>query len=79
MNRINRDRRHVIHFEKTTQKFGFIEAPGVDEDQSNYSEPWQFGLRRDRVWRVHGFLIDDTFYVVWFDPNHDLCDLTGNT
>jgi hypothetical protein len=69
----SRDRRHVIDFEQTTEKSGFLGAPGVDGNNDlAYSEAWQFGLSRDERWRVHGFIIDDTFYIVWFDPNHSL-------
>lgn len=28
-------------------------------------------------WRVHGFVSDDTFFVVWLDPFHNLYPLPG--
>ncbi len=32
---------------------------------------WQLGIDNDGF-RVHGFFIDNVFYVVWLDPNHEL-------
>jgi hypothetical protein len=65
----NRERRHVIWFTDTTEPDGF---PNMDREQLAYHESWQFQLTRERDWRVHGILIDDTFYIVWLDPNHSL-------
>jgi hypothetical protein len=65
----NRERRHVIWFPDTTEPDGF---PNLDAEQLSYHESWQFQLIRERDWRVHGILIDDTFYIVWLDPNHCL-------
>jgi hypothetical protein len=25
------------------------------------------------TWRVHGFFISSVFYIVWLDPEHQLC------
>ena len=33
---------------------------------------WQFALSSNEHGRVHGFLIADTFYLVWLDPDHRL-------
>jgi len=33
---------------------------------------WQFSIRANEHGRVHGFLIEDVFYVVWLDPSHKL-------
>jgi hypothetical protein len=33
---------------------------------------WQFSLSKHTLGRVHGFLIDRVFYVVWLDPHHKL-------
>ncbi len=65
----NQERRHVIYFPETSEPHGF---PNLKEEQLSYHESWQFCLTRERDWRVHGILIDDTFYVVWLDPNHSL-------
>lgn len=59
---------HQINFEQTTEPNGF-------PDLGEQLEPelcWQFALRKDRPWRVHGFFIGSTFYIIWFDPSHQL-------
>ncbi|HSU15748.1 hypothetical protein [Longimicrobium sp.] len=33
---------------------------------------WQFALSANAHGRVHGFLFEDTFYVRWLDPEHNL-------
>jgi hypothetical protein len=63
----NHERRHVIDFLVTTERGGF---QNVDTDQLAYHDSWQFQLSPLHDWRVHGILIDDTFYVVWLDPDH---------
>ncbi len=68
----NKEHRHLIDFGATSEKDGFVGAPGVDEDQLNYAQAWQFGVSAKKDWRVHGFVIGDTFYVVWLDPRHRL-------
>ena len=71
----NKDHRHIIDFDRTSELDGFINAPNIDRDQLGYQDAWQFSVDPDRpesLWRVHGILIDDTFYVVWLDPEHKL-------
>lgn len=66
-NQHNNEHRHVIVFRETTVSNGFT---NVDPEQLGFEEPWQFQLVQNRDWRVHGFLLDDTFYIVWLDPEH---------
>ena len=33
---------------------------------------WQFQLTANKHGRVHGYLVDEVFYVVWLDPEHRL-------
>jgi len=33
---------------------------------------WQFELTANQYGRVHGFFLDEVFYVVWLDPDHKL-------
>ncbi len=68
----NKEHRHVIDFEATSEKDGFMGAPGVDEDQLSYAQAGQFAVAVRTEWRVHGFVIEDTFYGVWLDPMHRL-------
>ncbi len=63
---------HQIDFEHTTEPNGF----GLNE-QLGTEDSWQFALRADKGWRVHGFFIDASFYVVWLDEHH-LLDPTWN-
>jgi hypothetical protein len=65
----NNEHRHVIWFQDTTEPNGFL---NIDQDQLSYHESWQFQLSQHEDWRVHGILIDDTFYVIWLDPGHAL-------
>ena len=52
---------------------GFDEAPCIDPDQQGQLEAWQFQVGdRCTNWRVHGFMGDYIFYIVWVDPNHQL-------
>ena len=67
----NNEHHHVIDFPQTLEPNGFV-GLGLDPDQIAYHEAWQFELARTEDWRVHGILIDDTFYVIWLDPNHSL-------
>jgi hypothetical protein len=59
---------HAIIFENTQEPQGFANL----SEQVEPEEYWQFGIRPDRPWRVHGFFIDSVFYVVWLDPKHNL-------
>lgn len=49
----------------------------VSEDSFNLNEEfdedaWQFSFSANEHGRCHGFFIKDIFYVVWFDPEHEL-------
>jgi hypothetical protein len=33
---------------------------------------WQFSLSANEHGRVHGFLVEDTFFIRWLDPDHNL-------
>jgi hypothetical protein len=69
----NKERRHIIDFEQTSEKDGFQNIPDVDREQFGSLEGWQFGVFFPgdwNRWRVHGILADDTFYVVWLDEKH---------
>lgn len=61
-------RNHKIEWERTSEPDGFQCLP----KHLQLQEPWQFGVTANAHGRVHGFLIDNLFYVVWIDPNHEL-------
>jgi hypothetical protein len=69
------EKRHPIIFADTTEPDGF---PNIDpaSDELWTDEGWQFGLKdgngRQTLWRVHGFIENGTFYIVWLDPGHKL-------
>ena len=42
----------------------------------DYLEYWQFRISKSKG-RVIGFKIENTFYVVWLDPHHNLTDSEG--
>lgn len=56
----------------------------IDWSKTNTSAPngfehleyWQFRINKSRG-RVIGFKIDNVFYIVWFDPHHNLTDSDG--
>lgn len=59
---------HPIRWDETSEPLGFASLNSQLQDK----EAWQFMITANEHGRVHGFLIDDTFYVVWIDPNHAL-------
>ena len=65
-NRSSSIRSHPIEFAQTSEKEGFSSL----NQQLRGSEAYQFELTANKHGRVHGFLVNDTFYVVWIDPKH---------
>lgn len=61
-------RAHLLTFTDTTEPAGFM----MLNEQLRQNEAWQFELTANEHGRIHGLLIDDTFYVVWIDPMHRL-------
>jgi hypothetical protein len=75
MDQNNKQHRHTIDFGCTSEPNGFINAPNFDPEQLGIHEAWQLSIYPFvpyRSERVHGILIDDTFFVVWLDPRHIL-------
>jgi hypothetical protein len=61
-------RAHMHDWRRTTEKDGF----NCLNDQLKQCEAWQFQLSSNEHGRVHGILLDETFYIVWFDLDHAL-------
>jgi len=62
------DDNHRIHPIKWADKKVAFNSFGL---KSEYDESaWQFSISTSKYGRVHGFLIYDTFHVVWLDPQH---------
>ncbi|MGK9047856.1 hypothetical protein KXR63_10855 [Stutzerimonas chloritidismutans] len=59
---------HPIDWPDTSEPAGFSNL----NEQLRESTPYQFSISRNEHGRVHGFFIDDVFYVVWLDPAHRL-------
>ena len=71
----NKEHRHRIDFPQTSEPDGFQNIPNVDSEQFGYEDGFQFSVcpeDRGNRWRAHGILIDDTFFLVWLDPEHQL-------
>src|SRR5882762_4429550 len=71
----NEEHRHWINFPDTSEPQGFQNIPNVDSEQFGYEYGYQFGVNPAipwNRWRAHGILIDDTFFLVWLDPDHRL-------
>lgn len=71
----NDDHRHVIDFADTSEPRGFLHIAEDDLDQFGYYQIWEIGVNPaipHSIWRAHGVLIEDTFYLVWLDPDHAL-------
>ena len=65
----NRRHNHMIVFSETTEPNGFAHLP----EQIEPEVYWQFAVLEHHTWRVHGFFISSVFYIVWLDPDHQLC------
>lgn len=58
---------HSINWDTATES-GFKTAPPELQDARDY----QFSISKVKYGRIHGILLDNIFYVVWFDPDHKL-------
>jgi hypothetical protein len=65
VNRSSTLRCHPIKWEDTSEK-GF----GLPNEEQLVDTPYQFSLSSNEHGRVHGFFIDEVFYIVWLDPDH---------
>lgn len=61
-------RNHQHEWQKTSRPTGF---PNLNQHYQAYPG-WQFCLSSNEHGRVHGIIIDDTFYVIWLDHDHKL-------
>lgn len=61
-------RNHQHDWSKTSRPEGF----GALNATFKAYPGWQFCLTANQHGRVHGIIIDDTFYVIWLDQDHRL-------
>jgi len=59
---------HTHKWDHTSEPDGFTQLNAQLRDY----EPWQFCIDRSNYGRVHGFILDEIFYVIWIDPQHQL-------
>jgi hypothetical protein len=67
VNRSSSLRCHPIRWADTGEN-GF----GIPNEEQLVDTPYQFSLSSNEYGRVHGFFIDEIFYIVWLDPDHQL-------
>jgi hypothetical protein len=67
-NRSKSLRCHLITWTETTEPNGF----GIPNEEQIVSSAYQFQISSNEHGRVHGFFIENVFYIVWLDPNHNL-------
>lgn len=60
---------HRIDFERDRLA---VKSFGLQDDLRADDRAFQFAVSANEHGRVHGFLIDDTFFVRWLDPEHNL-------
>ena len=66
-NRSSTLRCHSIIWEDTTEScFDF------PREEELVDTPYQFSLSSNEHGRVHGFFIEEVFFIVWLDPDHNL-------
>ncbi|MBD3342771.1 MAG: hypothetical protein GF353_26980 [Candidatus Lokiarchaeota archaeon] len=66
-NRSKALRAHPINWVETTEPEGFTHLNYQLRDLDAY----QFNISKERG-RIHGFLIEHIFYVIWIDSDHNL-------
>lgn len=65
---------HEIKFDDPGVSVNGLGIPGRDELDL---DAWQFAVSANEHGRVHGFMVADTFYIRWLDPNHNLYGARG--
>jgi hypothetical protein len=59
---------HQIEWSRTSQPRGFAHL----NQQLKGIPALEFRLSVNKHGRIHGFFIDETFFIVWLDPDHKL-------
>lgn len=65
LNRSKAIRCHPIEWSDTTEK-----EFGIQNEEQLVDTPYQITVSANAYGRIHGFFIDNIFYIVWLDPNH---------
>ena len=64
-NRSSALRCHPIDWSRTSES-----EFGIPNEKQLVNIPYQFSISSNAHGRVHGFFLDEVFYIVWLDPNH---------
>ncbi|MDU1574857.1 MAG: hypothetical protein E6868_16590 [Pantoea sp.] len=67
-NRSSTLRAHPIDWDGTTEADGFSH---LNEQFQSYT-PYQFSISSNAHGRIHGFIANEIFHVIWLDPEHKL-------
>ena len=67
LNRSSSLRCHPIDWNDTSE-----ECFGIPNEEQLVDTPYQFSVSSNEHGRVHGFFIEEVFYIVWLDPEHQL-------
>ncbi|WP_375513144.1 hypothetical protein [uncultured Nostoc sp.] len=65
VNRSSTLRCHPIKWEDTSER-----AFGLPNEEQLVDIPYQFSISSNEHGRVHGFFINEIFYIVWLDQDH---------
>ena len=58
---------HPINFQEQRVTENGFHLVGVADDDA-----WQISISANEHGRIHGYFVDNTFFVVWLDPDHKL-------
>jgi hypothetical protein len=50
------------------------ESFGLNNEEQLVDKPYQFSITQSMYGRVHGFFIEDIFFIRWIDKDHNLYD-----
>jgi hypothetical protein len=61
-------RAHPIDWDKTTEPDGFT----CLNEQLRSLDGFQIEIEKELYGRIHGFPLENIFFIVWLDPDHNL-------
>ncbi len=65
-------RHKAVKCKPITWKLATEKGFGIPHEDEIVSQPYELNCTGNEYGRFHGFFIDDTFNIVWFDPDHNL-------
>lgn len=66
-NRSSTLRSHPIDWDRTSES-----SFGIPGEEQLVAKPYQFSLSANEHGRIHGFVVETYFYIVWLDKYHRL-------